>query len=386
MSIKVISIKTNKWIVISLALAAIGLYGMVHVFLYGQEHSYGVTREIPWGLLIVGYALFVAASAGLTLISSLGFLWGFKQFNPLIKRALWLAIAMVIGGFYLLFWDLGGPFKLQILRFIRYFYPFHYTSPVWWMGLFLAIYTLLLLIEFYFLIKKHYKLAFIFGLLTFFLAIFSLGNLGSEFSYDITRYFWDGPFLPIDFIISALVTGSVFAIFIQYFSNHGNFKSNNTNMHTLASLSKILVLFLGIMVFFEIWKILTSVYGRPPMKYESTMMLINGVLAINFWVFEVIIGIIMPIVLLLISKFKSPKIILLSAFLVVIGLYVMRYDMVYAGQIVSVVSGYLPHVRYAVYHPSLSEISLFISALGVVGVIYFLGERFMNLSEGDFYD
>ncbi len=382
MNIDTISIKTNKWIVISLVFIAVGLFGMIHVFLYGQKYSYGVTREIPWGLLIVGYALLVATSAGLTLISSLGFIWGFKQFNPLVKRTLWLAIAMLIGGFYLLFWDLGGPFKLQILRFIKYFYPFHYTSPVWWMGFFLAVYMFLLFIEFYFLMNKHYKLTFIFGLLTFFLAIFSLGNLGSEFSYDITRYFWNGPFLPIDFIISALVTGSIFAIFIQYFSNN----RNNSNMHTLISLAKILVLFLGIMVFFEIWKILTSIYGHPPMKYEATMMLIDGALAISFWVFGVIIGIIMPVILLFISKFKSSKIILLSAFLVIIGMYVMRYDMVYAGQIVSVVSGYLPHVRYAVYRPSLSEISLFISSIGVVGIIYFIGERFLNLNGGNFYE
>ena len=157
-------------------------------------------------------------------------------------------------------------------------------------------------------------------------------------------------------------------------------------MHTLASLAKILVLFLGIMLFFEVWKFLTSVYGHPPLKYEAAMTLIDGPLAVNFWVFEIAIGIILPSALLFITRFRSPKVILLSAVFVAIGIYFMRYDMVYAGQIVSVTSSYLPRVHYAFYSPSWSEISLFISSIGVVGIIYFLGERFFNLQEEDSHE
>jgi len=41
----------NLWLVLSFIIAAVGLYGMTQVFLHGQEESYGITREVPWGLL-----------------------------------------------------------------------------------------------------------------------------------------------------------------------------------------------------------------------------------------------------------------------------------------------------------------------------------------------
>ena len=50
------NIRNNNYIVISFLIFAIGLYGIAHVFFNGQEHSYGVSREVPFGLLLVGYA------------------------------------------------------------------------------------------------------------------------------------------------------------------------------------------------------------------------------------------------------------------------------------------------------------------------------------------
>jgi Ni/Fe-hydrogenase subunit HybB-like protein len=367
-----------RWIIASLVVCAVGLYGMVAVFLHGQESVYGVTREVPWGVLIAGYALLIAASAGTFLVSSLGFLFGFSTFDSLQKRGVLLAITSLIGGFWLLFWDLGGPYELQILRFIRYFYPFHLTSPVWWMGFLLVMYAFLLFVQFFFTLTGHKKLAFTVSIFTFVAAVFALGNLGSEFSYDITREFWNGPFLPLFFIISALVSGAVTTILLTYFSPHARPEAAK---NTLSALSKLMVLFLGILLFFHIWKMLTSVYGHPPMKYEAALVLLKGQLSFNFWFFEIGVGVALPALLLFLSRFRSPTTTLLAAVLVAVGIYYMRYDMVYAGQIVSVTSGYLPHVHYALYTPSWSELTLVISAFGIVAFLYFVGEKYLNLNE-----
>ncbi len=37
----------------------------------GYRHAYGVTREIPWGILISGYVFFVVTSTGLCIVSSI---------------------------------------------------------------------------------------------------------------------------------------------------------------------------------------------------------------------------------------------------------------------------------------------------------------------------
>jgi len=371
----------NIWIILSCVLAAVGVYGMVQVFLHGQEASYGVSREFPWGLLLVGYVFLVVSSTGLCLISSLGHIWGFKQFNAIGKRAIWLSFSTLIGGFYIIFWDLGGPFKLQILRFVEYFFPFHYKSPILWMGVLYGFYMVFILLEFYFLITKRWKKAFIFGMLGFFTGIAAHSNLGAVFGDNISRPFWHGVFLPIYFILSALISGNALSIFIQYFSNGGKFGKDSDSLKALSSLAKLLVLFLGIMLFFEIWKTITSLYGHPHMKYEVMMTLIDGPLSTNYLYFEIGLGIVVPSVLLLLSKFKSPFIILLSAISVMIGIYFMRFDLVYTGQIVGVNSGYLPQITYLKYTPTLAEYTLFISSIGVAGLVYFIGEKFFNLQE-----
>ena len=375
--------KSNKWIILFAIITAIGLYGIIQVFIHGQEEAYGISREFPWGLLLVGYVFLVVSSTGLCLISSLGHLWGFKQFNAIGKRAIWLSFATLVGGFYIIFWELGGPFELQVLRLIEYFLPFHYKSPILWMGLLYGLYMVFLLLEFYFLITKQWKKAFIWGMLGFFTGIAAHSNLGAVFGFNISRPFWHGVFLPIYFILSALISGSALSIFIQYFSNGGKFGKDSETMKTLSSLAKLLVLFLGIMLFFEIWKTITSLYGHPHMKYEAMLALIEGPLSTNFWYFEIGMGIVIPSALLLLSKFKSPFIILLSAISVMIGIYFMRFDLVYAGQIVAVKSGYLPQVTLLSYTPTLAEITIFVSSIGVAGLVYFIGEKYFDLKEDD---
>lgn len=59
----------------------------------------------------------------------------------------------------------------------------------------------------------------------------------------------------------------------------------------------------------------------------------------------------------------------------------MRYDYVVTGQIISVNSVYFPKAEVLHYVPSLSEISIFISALGVFGFLYLLGKRILGLEE-----
>ena len=109
--------------------------------------------------------------------------------------------------------------------------------------------------------------------------------------------------------------------------------------------------------------------------------LTDGVLSGNFWYYEIGLGIVVPSVLLLLSKYRSPFIIFISALSVMIGIYFMRFDLLYAGQIVAVTSGYLPKITYLEYTPTMAEISLLISSWGVAGLIYFLGEKYFNLQE-----
>ncbi len=369
----------DGWVVFYLLLVAVGGIGMALVFFNGQEASYNVTREISWGLLIIGYSFFVGITTGLSLLAAFGHLFGFENFHVLSRKIMWMALSALLAGFFIIFWDLGGPFRLQILRFVINIVPFHWTSPIWWMSVLYAMELPIVIAEVLLLLANKEKYTFIASLLGFVVGISAYSNMGFVFSANVARPFWHGPFMPMFFILSAIGLGASFAIIILFISRK---ELSDERLETaLKTFSKTLFLVLIAVIFVKIWRIITLLYGREPMTYQATKELIAGSMAFNFWFFEVIIGILIPFFVLLLSKFKSLKASLFAAFCVIIGVFFMRYDAVIAGQIIPVNSVYFDKVEVLHYFPSIAEISLFISAAGVMGLLYVLGSRILRLEE-----
>jgi len=236
--------------------------------------------------------------------------------------------------------------------------------------------------------KHNHKGAFYAGLGGFIAGISAHSNLGAVFGLLEARPFWHGPYLPIYFILSALISGTalILIIFNISYGRPSNLPEKAKN--ALTGLSKLFGLFLGIIIFFDIWKIITSVYGAPPEKYESVMALLTGQLSFNFWFFEVMLGMLIPFFIILFTKGRNLTASLIAAISAVIGIFYMRYDLVIAGQLFPMrepAPG--AHVQSALqngmvtYSPSFSEISIVIGALGFCVFLYLLAEKYLNLSE-----
>jgi molybdopterin-containing oxidoreductase family membrane subunit len=110
-------------------------------------------------------------------------------------------------------------------------------------------------------------------------------------------------------------------------------------------------------------------------------MLTNGPFAFNFWVGEILLGLVVPIVLLLNSKTRANQLWRMIALLLVVGgLFAYRWDTNLSGQLI--VLSYLPgepSIGYTSYVPSLIE---FLSGAGVVayGLLAFsLGVRYLKV-------
>ena len=96
----------------------------------GHLQAYNLTREVPWGILISTYVFFVVSSTGLCLVSSLGHVFGIKQFELIGKRAIILAILTLLTGFGTIAMELNHPFRMIIWVMLS---P-NLASPIWWMG------------------------------------------------------------------------------------------------------------------------------------------------------------------------------------------------------------------------------------------------------------
>ena len=73
--------------------------GINALFITGSRHVYGTYREVPVAMLISTYVYFVVASTGLCLVSSIGHLFGFREYVPIAKRSVYLSIITILAGF-----------------------------------------------------------------------------------------------------------------------------------------------------------------------------------------------------------------------------------------------------------------------------------------------
>ncbi len=366
------------WIAILVLGMAAGVAGAINVLINGHAHAYNVTREIPWGILIATYVFLVVSSTGLCLISSLGHVFGIKQFEFIGKRAIILAILTLLCGFGAIGMELNHPIRMGIFAILS---P-NFSSAIWWMGTLYGIYLMFLCGEFYFLMKGMHKGAFTMGVLGFTAAVSAHSNLGAVFGLLEARAFWHGSFLPIYFIVSALVSGCALIGMIVYF----NHKKSGAPMPMkyadfMDSLGRLQILCLMTLVFFVVWKIIPGIYGSPPEKYEATMAMLTGPYAFNFWFFEVLLGLVLPLCILFPKTTRTPTGVMYAGLSSTIGIFFMRYDLVIIGQLVSMREGTANLVNGLLqYTPSVTEIAITIGAICTCLFLYTLAERLLPLA------
>jgi molybdopterin-containing oxidoreductase family membrane subunit len=361
------------WVLFLLLLVSIGLYAAVIKFQHPEE-AMGTGQWVPWGLLISTYVFFVVSSTGLCFVTSFGHVFGYKMYDLIGTRGVFLAIITIMSGFTAIIAELESPWRM-----LYYMISPNLLSPMWWMGLLYGIYLVFMIGEFIFLaIIKNHNIARLLGAGGVTSALTAHSTLGGVFGLSLARPLWYGPYYPIYFILSALVSGSALLLFVvitTYRVKKQEIPEDMTEL--LFHLSKLLIFFLAVNVFFYTWKIIVAVYAHIPGKYEGVMTLLNGPLSMGFWVFEVFLGIMVPFALLLYPG-RTLNRIAIASFLIVSGIFALRFDFVSAGQLYPVLGG----SHYAVYFPSQVEILIVLGGIALCALMYTLGDKFLPLNGG----
>ncbi|MBU1710960.1 MAG: polysulfide reductase NrfD [Proteobacteria bacterium] len=350
---------------------AVGLHGTFT----GYRHVYGVTRQIPWGLLISAYIFCVVTSTGLCLVSSIGHVFGYEPYMPIAKRAVFLSITFMLGGFIIIFFDVENPFRMPIYNA---FSP-NLTSNMWWMGTLYTLYLIALGIEYFFLLDQNHAWSRIFGLFGVIFGVAAHSNLGAVFGMLHGREFWYGPYMPIYFIVSAMMSGGAAIILFTCISWRIDRHIMSRRMErSIKAVCQLTTMLIAIIMFFTIWKIISGVVA--PEKYVAIKAFVLGRYALNFWGAEVLLGMVIPFILLIQSEGRDLRKMFIASSFMMIGIFFMRYDLVLAGQIVPVFHslGVDEYSSLLEYTPSFHEISVVVAGLSFAGVFYLLGERMLN--------
>jgi Ni/Fe-hydrogenase subunit HybB-like protein len=355
-------------------LTVVGVAAGVHSIYVGHEHTFGVSRGVPWGILIAAYVFFVVTSTGLCIVSSVGHVFGFKNFNPIAKRAVLLSIGTIIAGFLVIAFEIENSWRMPVGNVIGA----NPTSNIWWMGTLYGAYLFFMMIEFVMLQMDKHKVATGFGLAGLLTGIVAHSNLGAVFGLLNGREFWHGPYMPIYFITSAAMSGCVAIIFFTYIAYKANgWKMSDEMKKSMESVAKMGALMMAIIIFFTSWKMITGVTGQPPGKYEAMQALLSGPYALNFWVGEVALGMIIPFIIILVVKGRNMNALFIAALAGMIGIFFMRYDLVIVGQLVPPFHGMglVDYPDLLTYMPTLHENLVVLGGIAFCGLTFLLGEK-----------
>jgi molybdopterin-containing oxidoreductase family membrane subunit len=359
-------------ILLFLAMFAIG----VGNYLVHGHHAYGVTRQHPWGLLIAVYIFFVVSSTGFCIVGSLGDVFGFKDYTMISKRAIFGSIVTILAGFAVIAFEIGHPVRMLIYNVIS---P-GMRSAIWWMGTLYGIYLTFMIIEFYFLINNNMKKAKIFGLVGLLVGLAAHSNLGGVFGFLNARTISNGVFYPTYFILTAFITGIYLSFIIMGFRYKMNFDEKTKTL--LIGLAKIQTLLIGILMFFETWKMLTGVYGGMPGRADVVEHILESG---GFLYGEVLCGMLIPFVVMLFTKWRSVTTYVWTSAIGMVGIFFMRYDLVHDTQLKPLqmmkISEYQLPPSWVEYFPSATEIMISLGGLGLCMLLYYVGTKAFNLDE-----
>ncbi len=350
--------------------------GVYSLFIAGSRHSYGTYREIPLALLIATYIFFVVASTGLCLVSSIGHVFGNRDFLPIAKRSVLLALITIVSGFLVIALEIENPFRMIIYLFAS---P-NFSSNIWWMGTLYMLYMIFMAIEFVLLLSESHRTAAFFGLLSVLFGVAAHSNLGGIFAMLHGRDVWYGPFLPVYFILSAMMTGSAFIILFSIMAQKiRSIKMDEAEAKALSLVSKLAMLMIAAVVFLTIWKMITMTTGGETRGITLHEM-ISGSHAFSFWVLEVACGMVIPFFLLLLAGGRKHGLMLAAAVLMIFSIFFMRLDLVVLAQIVPLYweLGVKEFSQLHTYAPTWKEILVAFGGIGFCGMAFLLGEKVFN--------
>ena len=311
-------------------IALVGLVLIVIRFSQGLGTVTAASQDQPWGLFL-NWGLFsgVPLSATGFVLGTVVYLFGLKQYEPVVKNAILIGFLGYLFAVIFLLIDLGRPWRLPYPMFVS----FGTASVLFLVAWHVALYLSCQFLEFFpsisewggWKILRRWTLGITVGL-TIFGAILSTlhqSALGAMFLLVPGKLhpLWYSPYLPVLFFISAIAAGLCMVIFISFLTQR--FFKGQADSNYLASLGKI-TLGLGkaasfVLITYFALKVVTLAHG-------NNWDLLNTPYGYWFLV-EVLIFVLLPCFLLAFGgRRRNVGLVQFAALLTIIGIITNRLN------------------------------------------------------------
>lgn len=361
-------------------LTGVGFSFGLHAMVVGHDHVFGTTREVPWGILITPYVLFACLATGACILSSLGQVFRIKPFVSMVNRATFLSIIAMATGLAAIGLEIESPWRMGIYGALS---P-NALSNIWWKS---SIYTLFLLFmttNFLFLLLRREKLARGFAIGALIAITCGNLNMNSDMALLGARGFWAENYMPLFFLLtSTLLACSAMALLFWLGTWLHDRPLGSDSEKSLNALFKLnIVLLIGVMAY-SLMKMLGGFSVKLTENPEAMQLLVQGDYALNFWLGEIVLAGLLPLLLLFLSNGgRRLGLFALAGLSSLVGVFIIFYDLIIVGQLI-------PHFHqynlfdvpaFYSYSPSLHEAMMVMGSVGFFIAAVLAGEFLLNSS------
>jgi tetrathionate reductase subunit C len=358
------------------------------------DYLFDVVFHVRWPLYIALYIFFTGMSAGSFILSTLGGVFGIRQFKPVARIGAAMSLILLVVALFFLIVDLEQPTK-----FYTTLYHVNPYSVMSWGVYILTIYPMVAVVYAWFLLRADFvrlaknntrniiKRAFYsaaaleqkdlsreslerdarysryFGILGIPLALMASGYSGFVLAVVEASVLWHTALMPPLFFASTMVSGIalfilVYAVFSRFFS-----RERRVDQKTVRSLSVLMAWAMVVDLTLLLCEMIV-LSNAGTAAQDAVWLLTQGPLAGMFLGLEVTLGSIVPIMLVFYpATGKRLGGQLLASVLIMTGIMAMRYNIIIGGQFIPLAGGEI--VRYNISSTELLY-SVLIVCLGVV--------------------
>jgi len=293
---------------------------------------YNIHYEMPLGIMIAIYFYLTGLSAGSFVISVISAISGKAEYKPIGRMGAVLAPILLVLAPLTLIIDLEQP-----ARFWHLFLYLNMKSPITYGSFLLTAYPINGLIYAWFLFKGNARLAKILGLIGIPLAIATHGYTGFILALGKGRILWSTALMPTLFIVSAMVSGMALVILVAairyaYRSHYTPVQEGKRDKGLILNLGKIMAALIIADLFLvgnDILVLLTSTQEALHVAH----LILFGKFQPYFVGMEILLGGFLPMFLIFLPwTGRSLWGVVVASILVMVGVMVMRYVVVVAGQ------------------------------------------------------
>ena len=320
----------------------------------------GMSNRIVWGMPHVIAVFLIVAASGALNVASIASVFGRDLYKPLARLSGLLALTLLAGGLAVLVLDLGRPERL-IVAMTHYNFKSIFAWNIFLYTGFFAIVALYLWTMFERRMNGYSKRA---GLLAFLWRLVLTTGTGSIFGFLVARESYNSALLAPLFIVMSFSYG--LAIFLLVLMAACRWSGRALGDVVLNRLGNLLGVFVAAVLYFVAVYHLTNLYIARQHEVERFILLDGGIYTVLFWLGQVLVGGIVPLVLVFARSVNRSRVALAAAAAgVIAGGLAQLYVLIIGGQAYpqmmfpdkEVASSFFDGV-VAAYAPSLPEVAL----------------------------